>query len=541
MGAVVMIPAPFDHQTKANEKLNPLQYAALFADMGTGKSRIAIDWFIHKHNTIGSNHVVIIGPIVVLQQWLNEQLPTHCSVHYNAYVYNSKPSIKHTQQLDNFMMSAKYSKGLHIFLINFDSFASKKGATLVEQFLSTHTSPPVIIIDESSRIKSPDALSVKSIVKLRKTYPESFRLIMSGTPASKSPVDLWSQFDFLTHNYFQCGYVFFRSQHTVRTVKKLQIKGRLMQIESVLDRHTYDKIKLVIDRNTKDGKLHPDVPAMLQAQFHLTAEDFWCIVNSQVFTRFKNTDKIREQIKPITYAVKRSECVDLPEKIYQTITCELNPEQKKLIKDLVQYSAAVYGEDVLTVEVTALIGMRVLQICGGNFSHLTDLEGKYATKPISGSNSKLQYILKDIPEIGEQQFIICAVFTPEIELLQKEISKVAEVGSLYGETSDTQRAKVVQDFKAGYLQGLIMNPTVGGYGLNLQMASVQYWYSRNYRTEARLQTEDRIHRIGTDKSPIYKDLVSNIKFEQDVLDVLREGKEINDVFVNKKINEIFKL
>ena len=538
-----MIPAPFEHQKKANEKLNPLQYAALFADMGTGKSRIAIDWFIDKHINYESNHVVIIGPIVVLQQWLNEQLPNHCCVHYSAHVYNSKPSAKYIKSLDNFMMSAKYhyNRVLHIFMINFDSFASKKGETLVKQFLSTHTAPPVIVIDESSRIKSPDALSVKSIVRLRKIYPESFRLIMSGTPASKSPVDLWSQFDFLTHNYFNCGYVFFRSKHTIRTIKKLQIKGRLTSIEATLDRQTYDKIKLVIENNTKDGKLHPDVPAMLQSKFQLTSEDFWFIVNSKAFTRFKNTDKIRDQIQPITYAIKRTDCIDLPEKIYQTITCELNPEQKKLINDLVQYSATVYEEEVLTVDVKALIGMRVLQICGGNFSHLTDLEGKYATTPISGANSKLQYILKDIPEIGEQQFIVCAVFTPEIELLQKELLKVAEVGSLYGATSDTQRAKVVQDFKAGYLQGLVMNPSVGGYGLNLQMASVQYWYSRNYRTEARLQTEDRIHRIGTDKSPIYKDLVSNIKFEHDVLDVLREGKEINDVFVNKTLNEIFKL
>jgi hypothetical protein len=79
-----------------------------------------------------------------------------------------------------------------------------------------------------------------------------------------------------------------------------------------------------------------------------------------------------------------------------------------------------------------------------------------------------------------------------------------------------------------------MNPQVGGFGLNLQNATVQYWFSRNYRTEVRLQTEDRQHRIGTVKSPIYKDLVSEIQWEEDVLDVLQEGREINDVFLNKK-------
>ena len=86
---------------------------------------------------------------------------------------------------------------------------------------------------------------------------------------------------------------------------------------------------------------------------------------------------------------------------------------------------------------------------------------------------------------------------------------------------------------------MISNPTVGGYGLNLQNASVQYWYSRNYRTEARLQAEDRSHRIGIVKSPVYKDLMYNSVFEHKVLASLMEGKDINSYFMSDEINNIF--
>lgn len=538
-----MIPKPFQHQINAGYKINNLPYCALFADMGTGKSRIAIDWFTSKiDDQHAIDRVVIIAPSIVGEQWIDEQLPEHCGVHYKAHAFESKHTQKAVRKLDNFIMSAKYGKGLHILCIHFEVFVSNKGADLIKQFLSTSTNRPVIIVDESSRIKNPDAKSVKNIIKLRHDYPSSFRMIMSGTPASKSPVDLWSQFDFLTNNYFNCGYVVFKALHSVRAYKKLRIKGRLVSIETTLDKADYDKIKRIIAKNTKDGVMHPAVPAMVQQRFGINDYDFWFIYNSPKFQRFKDMDKLQEKIAPITFAVKKDDCADIPKKVYQKIQCQLNPEQKRLIKDLLKYSATVYNGEMLTVELKALIGLRVLQICGGNFSHLTDLEGKYATTPIKGVNHKIKYLMEDIPEIGEQQFIICAVYTPEVIEITKQVKRVTDIGTIHGKTPQRERREIVNDFKAGNLQGLIMNPTVGGYGLNLQMARIQYWYSRNYRTEVRLQAEDRLHRIvGTVESPVYKDLISDISFERDVLDVLQEGKDINDVFVNRSVNEIFKL
>jgi len=183
----------------------------------------------------------------------------------------------------------------------------------------------------------------------------------------------------------------------------------------------------------------------------------------------------------------------------------------------------------------------VLQICGGFFSHHTDIEGKFEAEPIKGKNAKLEFIKEDLQEIGEQQFMVWAVFSPELQLLYNTLNKDYAVGILDGSVDKKDRQDVVKAFKAGELQGLISHPEVGGYGLNLQGAGVQYWYSRNYRTEARLQAEDRSHRIGTTVSPIYKDLVYNVNFEQRVLQSLKEGLDLNMQFLSKDINELFEI
>jgi SNF2 family DNA or RNA helicase len=182
----------------------------------------------------------------------------------------------------------------------------------------------------------------------------------------------------------------------------------------------------------------------------------------------------------------------------------------------------------------------VLQICGGNLAVHTEKEGEYSTVPIKGKNAKLDYILSDLEET-QQQCIVWACFRAEIDLLHFELGKKHSVVAMSGDTPKQIRAANIERFKTGEARILVAHPEVGGYGLNLQNAGLQYWYSRSYRTESRLQAEDRSHRIGTVRSPIYKDLVYNSVFEKNVLDVLREGADINSRLVSASLNDLFKI
>ena len=179
---------PFPHQRECYDKFKHAQYGAIFADMGTGKSKMAIDIVLSKYVHGVHDRVVIIAPIAVGLQWHKEQLPTHCGVPFQSYVYRSGSLVKHKRAQAKFFADCKFNEDLQVFIINFEAFVKGKGNALVKTFCSTSNKAPAFIIDEASRIKNPEAKSVKNIMKLRKDYPRSFRTVMTGTPAAKSPV-----------------------------------------------------------------------------------------------------------------------------------------------------------------------------------------------------------------------------------------------------------------------------------------------------------------------------------------------------------------
>jgi len=532
-----MIPKAFPHQTEAYLRFKDSEILALLASMGTGKTRIIIDIMSHKVLKREHNRAVIIAPVAVHPQWVTEQLPLHCSIPYKAYSFKQGNLMKDIRERDKFMIFSKGDDNLRVFTINYESFVKEKGAELVQQFCATSDKPPMFILDEASRIKNPDVKTVINIKKLVSQYPDAWKAILTGTPAAKSPTNLWSLFDFLRKRYMGCSYQAFKMYHEVQFDRTLKIQKRLVKIRGTIDASTYMKIRRVIEKNGNSDK----AKAYIMQSFGLTDEDYELIATHKNVCRFKNVDKLQEIIAKDTFSIDKSDCVKLPEKIYEQIKLKLNPEQKRLIKQLSKYAVADSDGEILTVEMKAQLGIRVLQICGGFLPVDTKDKGIYDTVPIKGVNQKVKFIVDDLEELGNQQFIVWAVFKDEIELLEKALSAVCTVGTLAGATKKGDRVVVVEDFKAGKLQGLISHPSVGGFGLNLQCAGVQYWYSRDYRTEARLQAEDRSHRIGTVKSPIYKDLLSESAFEHRVLEVLQEGKDINDHFVTASLNDLFTL
>lgn len=536
---------PFKHQIECFNEFKDADILALLADMGTGKTKIVIDITTYKALSNKHDRMVVIAPKQVGGQWLDEQLPEHCAIPYKGLVYDNKKTLKAAKKLDAFFLDAEFD-GLRVFIINYRSFVKPKGAELVRRFMLSSTLPPVIVIDEASRIKNPSTKTAKNIKKMAAEYPGACKIIMTGTPAAKSPVDLWSIYDFLRPRYMGCSYTAFNLEHSIQVKRQLTIKGRLITIRTLIDKSIHSKIRSAIVKHLTYNNTSQVSKAFVDSvcdQYGLSKEDFWLIASSEDLKRFKNLDALQRKIAPDTFQVSKKDIdeIDLPEKIYQTFEFDLNTQQKKLIKELAQYSVSVYGDAELTLQQKSMLGLRVLQVCGGFFPKNTLRKDKFESVPIDGVNAKLNYIHNDIPEIGQQQFVIWAVFVEELRLLQKSLCNDFEVRSIFGDIANNKREEYLKDFKAGNIQGLIMNPSVGGYGLNLQNASVQYWYSRNFRTETRLQSVDRSHRLGITKSPIIKDLVYKCYFERNVLNSLNEGRSINEFFIEHDINAIYKI
>ncbi len=524
---------PFPHQEEAFDIFKDDNVIAVNGDMGIGKSKIAIDIVSYRYQQGTIDNVLIIAPNGVHDQWVTEQFEEHCPVEYLAHVKQSKTTVGYLRTVDMFMFQCKADRRMRVLAVNIESLHTAKGMEYMTRFIKTSSKGCAIIVDEASTIKNPDIKTTKNVKATRKLCPDALRITLTGTPAAKGPVNLWSIYDFLSPNYMGCSYIAFRMTHTVVYTTKRWVKGRLVTLKEDIKKDFFDKVKGVINNYKATDSLDEYAVEDIKNKFGLSHQNFWHIHNSKYFMRYKNLDRLHDKIAPVTFSRKKSDCLELPPKIYKVVKFGLNPHQKELIKSLQKYAIAMYNDEELTLETQASLGLRVLQICGGFFAHHTDIEGEYGVSPIKGKNAKLDYIKQDLMEVGEEQSIIWAVYTEELKLLYNAPRIDYSVELLDGSVTGDDRAKIVKAFKAGEVQHLIAHPEVGGFGYNFQNASMQYWYTRNYRTEKRIQAEDRNYRIGTTKSPIYKDLLYNIPFEQIVYDVLKDEALINEQFISQ--------
>ena len=513
---------------------------ALLADMGTGKTKIAIDIAAYKFEQGLHDTMLVVAPNAVHPQWISEQFPKHCPVPWTGASYFSSMKSAERKIFDEFMLFAHKKPQLRVLTCGYSIFITKKGVDVVKQFFAKSQKPPIIILDEASHIKNPGIATTKTIKALAYAYPYAFKAVLTGTPAAKSPVDMWSLFDFLKPRYMGCSYTAFKLEYSIQVRKELRVKNKLVTFKTLIDVRTYSQIIKSVDKIIDlQGELKNEDIRQICDKHGIALADFYLLLSTKQFQRFKNLDKLQKIIAPVTFQIAKKDCMDLPEKIYHKIMFEPNKEQAKLIKDLKKYALAAYGDKVLPIEVKATLGMRILQICGGFLPHIDPKRPeKYICSKIDGPNHKLDYIMADIPEIGDAQFLVLACFVEELKLIYETLCKEYDVGILMGDTPQAIRQQYIDEFKAGELNGLVINPAVGGYGLNLQKARVQYWYSRSYRTEARLQTEDRSYRMGIKDSPIYKDLVYNVCFEKEVLNVLKEGRDINTFFMTNNLDQL---
>ena len=76
--------------------------------------------------------------------------------------------------------------------MNVEAFSTKRGSDFARLFLIGRS---MMIIDESTTIKNPKAKRTKAILDLRKET--KYRRILTGSPVTQSPMDLWAQMDFL--------------------------------------------------------------------------------------------------------------------------------------------------------------------------------------------------------------------------------------------------------------------------------------------------------------------------------------------------------
>ncbi len=454
---------PYAHQMTALEKSWNKKVFAYFMEMGTGKTKVAIDNIAMLYDNGKINGALIIAPKGVYKNWYSQEIPTHLPSHIETVSVLWQSLINKTQQqkLDTLF---KTGHDLHILVMNVEAFSTKKGVDFAARFLNSHNT--YMAIDESTTIKNPGAKRTKNIVALGKAA--KYRRILTGSPVTKSPLDLFTQCYFLDPYHLDHeSYFSFRMRYAI--MKTAHIQGR--------------KIQLVAG--------------------------------------FKNLGELSDKLQPFSFRVLKEDCLDLPDKIYMKREIVLSPEQQRIYKEMREKALAhLNGKKVTTANALTQL-MRMQQITCGHFTaddgSIQDIK-----------NNRIEELMDILDEV-EGKSLIWAHYQHDVKTICKRIEKKYGPGSVvhyYGGTTQEEREKALKNFKSKPdCRFFIGTPATGGYGITLTVANTVIYYSNGYDLEKRMQSEDRAHRIGQKSCVTYVDIIAEETVDTKIVKSLR--KKIN--------------
>jgi SNF2 family DNA or RNA helicase len=261
---------------------------------------------------------------------------------------------------------------------------------------------------------------------------------------------------------------------------------------------------------------------------------------------YTNLEELKESIAPWSYRVTKAECLDLPDKIYQSILVQLTSEQKKLYKQLAEEFVIQFKGQEISAPIVITRLMRFQQIVGGflpvdtsfideNFEETFD----FTTAPIPGGNPKLD-ALKGVVEDYPGKMIIWSRFRPEIAMIAKFLKQEfahEPVVEYHGGVPPKNRGPAVDAFEdmESPVRFFVGQPRSGGIGLNLIAASTVVYFSNEFSAETRWQSEDRCHRIGQEKSVVYIDIEMIGTVDETIRKSLKANKNLADYINDDQI------
>ena len=225
--------------------------------------------------------------------------------------------------------------------------------------------------------------------------------------------------------------------------------------------------------------------------------------------------------------LKKEDCVDLPDKIFQVRRFDLSKEQRKYYDEMINDIQSHINE-WSKFEFTAKL-MKLREIVSG-FVYPKGSKGTNIVKMLSNKTAILSEVLN---EIGDKQVIIWCQF-------QYEIGSLAEQFGGIGLTSKTKgRDDIIRDFRDGKIKYLFTHPQLLGKGLTFVNCTYNVYYSLSFSYEEFKQSQDRIHRIGQTNKCTYIILQARDTIDEKIYDCLQRKKSAVDELYNEiglKIN-----
>jgi len=444
-------------------------------EMGTGKSKVLLDNIAMLYDKGKINGALIVAPKGVYKNWHDSEIPIHLPNHIQkkAVLWQSLIGQKQKLKLNSLF---KVEVDLHILIMNVEALSTKKGVEFATKFLSSHST--LFAIDESTTIKNPGAKRTKNILKLSREG--KYRRILTGSPVTKSPLDLYTQCHFLDSYLLEhSSYYTFRNRYA--EMRTANFSGRSVQIVA----------------------------------------------------GYKNLAELSEKLKPFSYRVLKDDCLDLPPKTYMKRTIQLTAEQNKVYQQMKQMALAEMNGKMITTATALTQLMRLHQITCGHFKADDDSVQEIKNNRIIE--------LMDVLEEVEGKAVIWAHYRHDIATIVREIEKKypMSVVTYYGDTSTDDRQKAIRKIQdpESKVRFLVGTPQTGGYGITLTGASTMIYYSNGYDLEKRQQSEARIDRIGQEKPMTYIDILAEDTVDERIVKALRKKVNIATQIMGEELKD----
>lgn len=467
---------PFHHQSRALSAASGRPGFGYLMEMGTGKTKVLIDEAGKMFSEGTIDALLVIAPKGVCRTWLSE-LETHLGCEYRAEVWESSPN-KTRERILRGLLSRGRESGLTVVVMNVEAFgAGKKAGTFAEKFLGSHRS--MLAVDESQTIKNPSAKRTKTILALNKFAV--CRRIMTGTPAPNSPMDLYSQMEFISPGSTgQRSFYAFRARYAV--LQRKSFGGRSVSIE----------------------------------------------------VGYRNLDELQARVARHSFRVRKDECLDLLPKLYAQRDVELTSEQSRVYRQMSEEALAEIGGSFTSSQAAITTLIRLQQIVCG---YVRDDDGN-----VHMLDSRRVQAVVDIAEQTDEDIIVwVGAHTPMIPVLMDTLQERFGEGccaAFWGGNVRSRDREAREFMDNPSVRFMVATQAAGGRGNTWVNARQVVYFANTYNLEHRLQSEDRNHRAGQRNVVTYTDITaSGVNIDEKLVSALRRKESISALLVGESARE----
>lgn len=546
---------PYAHQVEAFEKFKDADDIELFFEMGCGKSFTTLYIAQYKFLKGLIKGLLVIAPNDVHKQWYDELVNgvdvnhdgifwQELTIDFEAQCVGGRGGQKELYEFD--------TEDLFKFVsVNVDTFSQPHKWEEIVNWANSNNY--MIAVDEATSIKNPSSKRSqrilyefndvqrrgKAVISSIKKCP--YRAVLTGTPVTNGPMDLWAITEFVHPNFFNRNYYSFKAHYGMFTRLTVETGGIARDIDVLLTENTWHGIK--------NCKTYDEARKV----FGCTEDTYMTIMHQNKFLGpYKHADELKQLLEPIAMFRKLTDCVDMPPVKYVMRNVGMSDTQKAVYNSMKKDLLAQYGQYTATARNKLVVNLRLQQISSGfimgqkaidetDFESLLDTDADlnyFDLSPsevvwLGESNPKLDALMHDVAEC-DKPLLILTRYSAEAARIYELCEKAGYRTGLF---TGWKVIGGTDEFKAGNLDILVANSTKIHRGFNLQIAHTTLYYSNTFSMEIRQQSEFRTFRMGQKHPCLYIDYTA-AEVDETINRSLAMKKNLLDYIRNKSIEEV---